>query len=103
MASVDLGNGYHIDFDDAQKFITALQDQVTRLQHSLDKVTNAKVDPPGDDDYSGSYVAYGVNPMVQQHTDWNRKKQQELKDLIQKVTTAVNTYKQTEHDNTMKA
>ncbi|MBV9847821.1 MAG: hypothetical protein JOZ47_22525 [Kutzneria sp.] len=104
MASIDMGNGYQIDFDDANKFVKALQDQKGRLNDSLQKVNRtANVEPPGDDDYSGSYVGYGVNPMVKQHDDWNTKKQQELQDLIDKITAAVDNYKKTEHNNTMRA
>ena len=101
-AQIDLGGGYSIDIDDAQKFIDALTAQLGRLQDTQETArTNLQVLPPGNDDYSAAW-ARAANQMVQQHHDWNQGKQDELTTLIQKVTDVVNKYKQTEHDNTMR-
>jgi peptide subunit release factor 1 (eRF1) len=102
-AQIDLGGGYSIDLDDAQKFINALKDQLKRLAETQRAATqNLRVFPPGNDDYSAAW-ARAANEMVQRHHDWNQGKQDELQTLIQKVTDVLNQYKQTEHDNTMRA
>jgi hypothetical protein len=102
-AQIDLGNGFSIDFDDAQKFIKALQDQVKRLQATqLNAQHGLRALPPGNDDYSAAWADAG-NEMIQKHHDWNQGKQDQLNALIDKVNSVVNQYKQTEHDNTMRA
>jgi cell shape-determining protein MreC len=58
--------------------------------------------PPGNDGCSRAFAG-AANQMVQAHRAWNQARQDELTALIDKVTAAVNTYKQTEHDNTMRA
>jgi hypothetical protein len=102
MTGIDLGNGYTVDFDDADKFIKALQDQKDRLAQTLRDANRADPQPPGNDDYSGVY-ANDAYTMVQQHNTWNQAKQDELQGLIDKVTDAVTKYKQTEHDNTLRS
>lgn len=101
-AQIDLGGGYSIDIDDAQKFTDALQDQLQRLQATATKARNGiRVFPPGNDDYSAAW-ARAANQMAAQHDAWNQGKQQELTALIQKVKDVVKQYQQTEHDNTMR-
>jgi peptide subunit release factor 1 (eRF1) len=102
-AEISLGGGYSIDLDDAQKFIQALKDQQKRLVATQRSATQSlRLLPPGNDDYSAAW-ARSANQMVQAHHDWNQGKQNELQALIDKVTDVVNKYKQTEHDNTMRA
>ncbi|MFC0433281.1 PE domain-containing protein [Kutzneria buriramensis] len=102
-AEISLGGGYSIDLDDAQKFIDALQNQLQALQETaMQAGRDISVFPPGNDDYSAAW-ARAANAMAGQHFTWNRGKQQELIALIDKVTDVVNKYKQTEHDNTMRA
>jgi hypothetical protein len=108
MAQLDMGNGFSINFDDIPKFIQALQDQLrslqtmranigseTSIQHGLAAV------PPANDDYSGAWSSK-ANPNVRGYLDWNKARQQELLDLIDKVNAAVAGYKQTEQNNTMR-
>jgi hypothetical protein len=102
MASLDLGGGYSIDLDDAQKFVKALEDTMKGLNHTLTVTGRGlQVAAPGHDDYSGVF-ANTMNGVIQQHYDWNRKKQRELQDLIDKVDAAIKTYHQTEQHNTPK-
>lgn len=101
-AEISVGGGYSIDLDDAQKFVNALQDQLQRLQESqLKAVRDLQVFPPGNDDYSAAWAS-AANQMVAKHHDWNKKQQEELTALINKVNDVVKQYKQTEHDNTMR-
>jgi hypothetical protein len=100
---IDVGGGYSIDIDDAQSFVKALQKQKEDLIAAASQAArDLTVFPPGHDDYSGAW-ANSANQMVQQHAKWNLGKQQELTDLINKVNAVVAQYKQTEHDNTMRA
>lgn len=62
---------------------------------------NLHVRPPGHDDYSAMF-ADRMNDTIQQHRDWNRKKQDELQGLIDKVNAAIASYQQTEQHNTPK-
>lgn len=102
-AEISLGGGYSIDLDDAQKFINTLKDQVNWLKKTqLTAQNDLKVVPPGHDDYSAAW-ARSANEMVQAHDKWNQGKQNELNTLIDNITKAVDKYKQTEHDNTMRA
>lgn len=102
MATFDLGGGYSIDLADADKFVKALQDTKDRLQQTLHTTASGLlVKAPGNDDYS-AVVANTYNSTAHQHQDWNVKKQDELQALIDRVTAAVASYRETEHDNTMK-
>ena len=102
-AALDLGNGYHIDLAEADKFIKALEGARDRLAASLDGLgSDLQVLAPGNDDYSGAF-ANTYNGVIDQHKEWNLQKQRELQDLLDKVNAAVASYRQTEHDNTMKA
>jgi hypothetical protein len=102
-AEISVGGGYSIDLDDAQKFIDALNAQLHALQDTEQLARQGlKLLPPGHDDYSAAW-ARSANDMVQAHHDWNTAKQKELTALIDNVTKAVDKYKQTEHDNTMRA
>ncbi|MFB9298924.1 hypothetical protein, partial [Kibdelosporangium philippinense] len=87
-ARLDLGGGYSIDLADAEKFVKALQDTHDRLYDTL-KGTAAplRVYAPGHDNYSGM-VANAYNNVVDQHHEWNERKREELKALIQCVTAA---------------
>jgi ABC-type transporter Mla subunit MlaD len=103
MAALDLGNGYQIDLAEADKFVNVLRDAFERLQTSLDvTASNLQVLAPGNDDYSGTF-ANTYNEVIRQHKEWNQKRQQELKDLIDRVSAAVDGYRHAEHDNTMRA
>ncbi|QUQ71128.1 PE domain-containing protein [Kutzneria sp. CA-103260] len=100
---IDVGGGYSIDIDDAKKFTDALQAQLDQLQIAQAQANRELVVfPPGHDDYSAAW-ANSANQMVTQHATWNQGKQQELADLIKKVNAVVEQYKQTEHDNTLRA
>jgi hypothetical protein len=102
-AEISLGGGYSIDLDDAQKFIDTLKDQVKWLiETQASARSDLKVVPPGHDDYSAAWAS-SANEMVQAHDKWNQGKQTELNTLIDNITKAVAKYKQTEHDNTMRA
>jgi len=102
-AQIDVGGGYSIDIDDAQKFVTALTDQKQELASTLNRATHElQVLPPGHDDYSSAWAS-AANQMVKQHLQWNVNKQKELQALIDKVNAVVAQYQQTEHDNTMRA
>lgn len=102
-AALDLGNGYHIDLAEAEKFVKALEAARDRLRASLDgQGSDLQVLAPGNDDYSGTF-ANRYNLVIRQHQEWNQKRQQELQDLINKVNAAIASYRQAEHDNIMKA
>jgi multidrug resistance efflux pump len=100
MAALDLGNGYHIDLAEADKFIAALEAQRKSLEHSLrGTARNLRVRAPGNDDYSGVF-ANRYNELIAQHAVWNERKQDELRRLINEVRAAVATYRRVESENT---
>ncbi|AHH93627.1 hypothetical protein [Kutzneria albida] len=102
MASIDVGGGYSIDFDDADKFRKALEDQLHALQSTMNNTAADLMGVgPGHDDYSKAFGAMGTQ-LVQAHREWNTAKQKELSNLIDSLKAAVDKYKQTEHDNTIK-
>ncbi|MFI9384305.1 PE domain-containing protein [Kutzneria sp. NPDC052558] len=102
-AQIDVGGGYSIDIDDAQKFVTALTQQKQELALTLQRAARVlQVLPPGHDDYSSAWAST-ANQMVKQHSEWNLNKQKELQALIDKVNAVVAQYQQTEHDNTLRA
>jgi hypothetical protein len=112
MAQLDMGNGFSINFDDIPKFVQALQDQLLRLQDLQTKISiqnESSQDgqgglaalPPANDDYSGTWSST-ANPNVQGYVQWSKARQQDLRDLINKVNAAVAGYKQTEQNNTMR-
>ncbi|GAA0610858.1 hypothetical protein GCM10010174_30300 [Kutzneria viridogrisea] len=98
-----MGGGYSIDFDDADKFIKALQDQKDALGDTMTgTASRLNIASPGHDDYSNAFGSMGKQ-LVDAHREWNQAKQDELQSLIDKVTAAVKKYKETEHDNTMRS
>jgi hypothetical protein len=102
MATLNLGGGYSIDMIDAEKFVKALQDTKDRLADTLQNTAGPlRVRPPGNDDYSG-VLANTYDQATRQHADWNMKKQAELQELIDRVTAMLASYRETEHNNTMK-
>ena len=102
MATLDLGGGYSIDLADADRFVNALNDALERLARTYRTTARElRVRPPGNDDYS-AVVANAYTDVSEQHNVWNLQKQRELKEMINRVSAAVASYQQVEHNNTMK-
>lgn len=101
MATVDAG-GFSVNYDDIPKFIAALQDQQARLRTRLQSIRlKLATPPPANDDYSRMW-ANQAQPSVQTYEQWNRARQDDFQNMIDKLNTVMNNYKQAEQNNTIR-
>ncbi|HEX7662713.1 MAG TPA: hypothetical protein VF444_24875 [Pseudonocardiaceae bacterium] len=101
MALVDAG-GFSIEYDDVQKLISILQDQVAGLQSTLASVRRSLVTPPPANDAHSIRWANQAQSAVQTYEQWNQNRVDDLQKKITNLNATLANYKKSEQDNTIR-